>query len=92
MIANEIITIESATGKRKIKSYISCETCEAFDDIDTFNCEQCLWRENKWKYDEIFFYLHFAEYKIAGFDLNRFSNLTPDEFIKIYYIERLLNG
>lgn len=73
---------------------MGCEDCEANNDKNEnldWQCKNgCLWRENSWKFDEVNYYMTLAMWANAGIDLNRLDNLTPDDFLKIAFIRKLI--
>jgi len=49
-----------------------------------------MWRENYWKFDEVNYYMTLAMWANSGMDLNRLDTLTPDDFVKIAFIRKII--
>ncbi len=79
--------MEESNGKtrRVIKFPKGCAECHSTIEWD---CENCQWRENYWKFDEVMKLYVVASWADAGVDLNRISSLTPDDFLKISMIRK----
>jgi len=75
-------------GKRSVQgSPEGCESCEPGSDWD---CENCMWRENYWKYDEIEKYVGLVRALDGGFDLNRIKSLDIVDFQKISIVKEYM--
>jgi len=77
----------SGNRRTSFKFPDGCEKCSSATEWD---CNNCLWVENSWKYDEVGKYYVIAQWAEAGMDLNRINELRPDDFIKISIIRKFL--
>lgn len=64
-----------------------CDECRTGNEWD---CKNCLWRENYWKYDEVMKWYVVATWANGGVDLNRIEELMPEDFIKISLIRKVI--
>ena len=75
-------------GKRGISGVPEgCEVCESTLEWD---CENCMWRENSWKYDEIQNYVGLARAMDGGMDLNRIKSLDIIDYQKVSLIKEFM--
>jgi hypothetical protein len=66
-----------------------CNDCQSTIEWD---CEQCGWRDNWWKYEELKMFALLHRAKSGGLDLNRMSLVTFDDFLKLSIIDELKNA
>ena len=74
-------------GSKKRKGFP--EGCEACPSTIDWDCEQCLWRLNHWKYDEVKKIYHISKMADGGLNINRIK-LSPIDFLKIAIIKDYL--
>jgi len=89
-VLKSMFVVTEKQGERicEIKFPSGCESCDCDDD---WQCtEGCLWRENSWKYDEMYYYMTLARWANAGIDLNRIDDLAPNDFLKISILKKVL--
>ncbi len=79
---------DTAGNKKTVFNFPEgCDTCASNNEWD---CQNCSWVDNSWKYDEVMKYYVLAQWAVSGMDLNRIDELRPDDFIKVSIIRKLL--
>jgi len=83
---SELCTEIFDTRDGKIKFPEGCQECEKRLGPSDWNCAECPYRENYWKYDEVKRYVLLEQAQRGGMDLNRIRTLTIDDFLKVRVI------
>lgn len=102
-VCRNVFSTENVNGRIKVEIKIpkGCGDCQsaalfnqgklkktAFD----FDCENCGWKNNYWKYVELTNIMHLQQMKSGGFDLNRIKTLEMADFIKVAVIDKYVRN
>ena len=84
----EVFKYIDKDGQRVIQGVPEgCESCESTIEWD---CENCMWRENSWKYDEVENYVSLVRALHGGMDLNRIKSLDVMDFQKVSIVKEIM--
>ncbi len=75
-------------GKRERAGFP--EGCNGCQSTIEWDCENCMWRVNHWKYDEVINYVGLYRAKQGGMNLNRIESLDMLDFQKISIVKGYL--